>query len=105
MNYAIRTSNGLLDGVYFGEYPITKKLYFNEQTEKLEPKFTIRNFIATSSNNNGYTIFETEKEAKDYISYLLQQCEDNRTRYENCLTGITDQLIKVINRFKVIIQP
>jgi hypothetical protein len=102
MKYAIRTTNGLLDSICFGSYPTTKRLYFNEKTEKIEPKFTTRDFMLTSNSTNGYITFDNENEAKEYKDYLLHECEENRSRWDDYLMGCTDKVINLISKFKVI---
>ena len=97
--YAIRTKNGLLNGFYSNDLPITRKLYFNDKTERLEPKFTIKNMMNCTG---GYIFFDTSEEAEEYINYIRRDIEENRKRYESALEGSTDQLLSVVNGFKII---
>lgn len=97
--YAIRTKNGLLNGFYSNDLPITRKLYFNDNKERLEPKFSLRNMMNCSG---GHYIFYSENEAQEHINYIKREVEENRKRYESVLEGSTDQLLSVVNGFKVI---
>lgn len=102
--YVIKTKNGLLDGIYFGEYPTTRKLYFNEDTDKLEPKFAMGKMVKTSNNCNSYLTFNTHDEAVEYIQYMKRDCEDNRSRWEQSLSGSTNKVIAFINDFTIVNQ-
>lgn len=97
--YAIKTQNGLLNGFYTNDLPTTNKLYFNENTDKFEPKFTLRNMLNCSG---GHMIFDSQEEAEDYINYLKNKVNEDRKRYEISLKGSTDRLLDIINKFKVV---
>ena len=99
MRYAIRTKNGLLNGFYTNDLPITKRLYFNENTDRLEPKFSLRNMMNCS---DGYMFFGTPEEAQRHINYIRNDVKQNKSRYEKSLQGSTDQLLSIIDKFKVV---
>jgi hypothetical protein len=100
--YVIKTPNGLLNGVYFGDYPTTSKLYYNEIKNKLEGKFTTKKILSTSNSTDSYIVFETEQEAQNYIKYLLKSVEDERERWEESLAGCTEKVIEIFKNFKII---
>lgn len=52
--------------------------------------------------NDCASIYRTIKEAEDYISLIKRQIEENRNRYESCIKGSTDKLMKFANQLRVI---
>ena len=104
MKYVIVNKNGKrLNGINTNDLPTTKKLYFNEKTDKLEPKFTLKNMFTYYSDC--YTVFNSEAEAIEYLQYnkdsLMQQ--DNVNRYESALKGSVEKLLKEIDNLKVVL--
>ncbi len=97
--YAIKTKNGLLNGFYANDLPTTKRLYFNESNEKLEPKFTMRNMMNCTG---GYMMFDKPEEAEHYISYIINEVENSRERYELSLQGSTDKILSIVSKFSII---
>jgi hypothetical protein len=97
--YAIRTKNGLLNSFYTNGLPTTRKAFFNENTNKFEPKFTLRDIMNCTG---GYMIFDTQQEAEQHINYIKSEVEDSRERYESALQGSTDKLLSIINGFTTI---
>ena len=93
-------SNRKLNGISTGDLPIKNKLYYNEDTGKLEHKFALEKIFIYYPDC--YTTFRTPTEAQEYIDYIIKEIEANRTRYEEVLTGSTDKLLKYASNLKVI---
>lgn len=97
--YAIRTKNGLLNGFYSNDLPTTRKLYINEQNDKLEPKFTMRSMMNCIG---GYECYNSAEEAKERIDCIKKWVEESRERYEKSLQGSTDKVLSVVNDFTIV---
>ena len=52
--------------------------------------------------NDCASSYRTIEEAEHHISLIKRQIEENRDRYESCIKGSTDRLLKFANQLRVI---
>jgi len=89
----------MLNGFYPNGLPVAKKPEFVEKYGKFLPKLNLSDVILQSG---GKIIFHTEQEATDYISYIRCEINENSTRYEQARPESTNELLQLVDTFRVV---
>lgn len=102
MKYIITKGRGTtpLNGTFINDLPTTGKCKWNEKTRSFESVYTDKKIF--EFNNDCYSVFDTEDDALRHITYIKKSIEEERERYEDCIKGSTDKLLKVANNLKVV---
>lgn len=96
--FAIKTKGGYLNGFYPNGLPVGKKCEYVEKFNKLFPVLKLSDVILQSG---GKIIFDTEKEANEYIGYIKKSIMEETERYENARTESTNALLSLVDSFTI----
>lgn len=101
MRYAITKGKGTKPLTYFAwnDLPIKKNATIFDRLENPDKVFSSRMF---AFDKNCYTIFGTGEDALAYIQMIKMLIEENRQRYEDCVRGSADKLLKIADKLIVV---
>lgn len=101
MSYVIvkGKSNRALNDFEFNGLPVKSNATMRQMIENPESCYSNRLFHFYNDCAGSYRTIE---EAEHHISLIKRQIEENRDRYENCIKGSTDKMLKFANQLRVI---
>ena len=101
MSYVIvkGKSNRALNDFEFNGLPVKSNATMWQMIENSESCYSNRLFHFYNDCAGSYRTIE---EAEHHISLIKRQIEENRDRYESCIKGSTDKMLKFANQLRVI---
>lgn len=101
MSYVIVKGNSIkaLNDFEFNGLPVKANAKMWKMMESPESCYSNKLFHFYNDCASSYRTFE---EAEHHIAVIKRQIEENRDRYEACIKGSTDKLMKFANQLKVI---